>query len=119
MLKDAGEFWGVLQAIEQRCNSVIREAHAVRQILVDDSNRKGLSASRLLRGNLPSPDRVKGAVRLIEIEGVDVNACGGTHLLSTAELQVYTSIWWFQSQLNCFSKKGELHQIIQLMEIHP
>lgn len=78
----------MLQAIEQRCNAVIREAHAVRQILVDDSNREALSVSRLLRGNLPPADKVKGPVRLIKIEGVDINACGGTHLLSSAELQV-------------------------------
>ncbi|BDA42267.1 Alanyl-tRNA editing protein Aarsd1 [Coccomyxa sp. Obi] len=77
-----------MQAIEQRCNAVIREAHAVRQVLVNESNREALAASQLLRGNLPPADRVKGAVRLIEIEGVDINACGGTHLQSTAELQV-------------------------------
>ncbi len=29
-----------------------------------------------------------GPLRLVEIEGVDVNACGGTHLASTAELQL-------------------------------
>lgn len=27
-------------------------------------------------------------MRLVEIAGVDVNACGGTHLASTAELQL-------------------------------
>ncbi len=78
----------LVQAIEQRCNAVIREAHAVRQVLVDEGNREALAASPLLRGNLPPADRVKGAVRLIEIRGVDINACGGTHLQSTAELQV-------------------------------
>lgn len=78
----------VQQEIEQRCNEVIRGAHAVRQITVDSSNREALASSTLLRGNLPPADSVRGVVRLIEIEGVDINACGGTHLRSTAELQV-------------------------------
>ena len=78
-----------LQAIEERCNDIIREAHAVRHIKLDDSNRDALANSPLLRGVLPAPGhKLKGPVRLIEIEGVDINACGGTHLRSTAELQV-------------------------------
>lgn len=77
-----------MQEIEQRCNEIIRGAHAVRQVTVDGSNRDRLASSPLLRGNLPPADSVRGVVRLIEIEGVDINACGGTHLRSTAELQV-------------------------------
>ena len=30
----------------------------------------------------------QGALRLIDIEAVDINACGGTHVASLAELQV-------------------------------
>jgi Ser-tRNA(Ala) deacylase AlaX len=33
------------------------------------------------------PDGFAGRVRLVRIEGVDLNTCGGTHLRSTAELQ--------------------------------
>lgn len=33
------------------------------------------------------PDGHEGDVRLIEIEGIDLNTCGGTHLTSTAELE--------------------------------
>ena len=32
------------------------------------------------------PDGHTGDIRLIEIEGIDLNTCGGTHLRSTAEL---------------------------------
>jgi misacylated tRNA(Ala) deacylase len=32
------------------------------------------------------PPRGKGAIRLLEIEGVDLQPCGGTHLRSTAEV---------------------------------
>jgi Ser-tRNA(Ala) deacylase AlaX len=34
------------------------------------------------------PDGHEGAIRLVEIEGVDLNTCGGTHLRSTAEIEV-------------------------------
>ena len=33
-------------------------------------------------------DHLKGTVRVIEIEGVDMNPCGGTHLRCTSELQL-------------------------------
>jgi len=66
-----------LQAIEERCNEVIRSGAAVRQVVVSDSNRQAVASSKLLRGVLPPPDRVNGPVRMIEIEGVDINACGG------------------------------------------
>lgn len=66
-----------LQAIEERCNEVIRSGAAVRQVVVSDSNRQAVAASKLLRGVLPPPDCVNGPVRMIEIKGVDINACGG------------------------------------------
>ena len=31
---------------------------------------------------------MQGGLRVVEIEGVDINACGGTHLASLAEIQV-------------------------------
>ena len=49
----------------------------MRQVLVSDSNRQAVASSKLLRGVLPPPDKVNGPVRMIEIEGVDINACGG------------------------------------------
>jgi len=33
------------------------------------------------------PEGHVGSIRLVEIEGVDLNTCGGTHLASTAELE--------------------------------
>ena len=47
--------------------------------------------SPILRGALPPGDRIKGPTRVVEIDGVDINACGGTHLRSLAELQVCSS----------------------------
>ena len=31
---------------------------------------------------------LQGGLRVVEIESVDINACGGTHLASLAEIQV-------------------------------
>ena len=57
-----------------------------------------LRASGLMRGQLPPTDKVKGALRFLDIEDTDVNACGGTHLRCTSEIQVQLwgrprSIW--------------------------
>jgi misacylated tRNA(Ala) deacylase len=35
---------------------------------------------------LVRPPTTGGRVRLVEIEGVDLQACGGTHVRSTAEI---------------------------------
>ena len=40
----------------------------------------------LVRTMSVQPPRGKGSVRLIEIEGVDLQPCGGTHLRSTSEV---------------------------------
>ena len=37
---------------------------------------------------------VQGLPRLIEIEGVDLHACGGTHVSCTSELQVLKVLGW-------------------------
>ena len=40
----------------------------------------------LVRTMSVQPPRGKGKIRLLEIEGVDLQPCGGTHLRSTAEV---------------------------------
>ena len=40
----------------------------------------------LVRTMSVQPPRGKGSIRLLEIEGVDLQPCGGTHVLSTAEV---------------------------------
>ena len=77
MVNTLQNFGSCLQAIEERCNEVIRSGAAVRQVILSDSNRQAVASSKILRGVLPPPDRVNGPVRMIEIEGVDINACGG------------------------------------------
>jgi misacylated tRNA(Ala) deacylase len=42
--------------------------------------------TRLVRSMSVQPPRGTGAVRLLEIEGVDLQPCGGTHVANTAEI---------------------------------
>lgn len=79
--------------IENQCNAHIRAAHSIRQIVLDNSShgqteRKRLIEKGNLRGKLPPADVIQELLRLIEIEGVDINPCGGTHLSCTSQMQV-------------------------------
>ena len=63
---------------------LVREAHPVRQRWISEAD---LDASpSLVRSMSVQPPRGLGRVRLIEIEGVDLQPCGGTHVANTAEI---------------------------------
>jgi alanyl-tRNA synthetase len=70
-----------LDALEDAVAREIRAAHPVtyRSAEVTDFARLGVR-SRLL------PEGFTGRVRLVDIEGLDLNTCGGTHCRSTAEI---------------------------------
>lgn len=79
--------------IEAQCNAHIRAAHNIKQLVLDGSpegqaERQKVIEKGNLRGKLPPADVIEDLLRLIEIEGVDINPCGGTHLSCTSELQV-------------------------------
>ncbi len=72
-----------LRALEPEINDVIRQDLAVRYdyVPMDDAVRThGLVRNRSVA---PPPD-AEGLVRIVEIVGLDRQACGGTHLASTA-----------------------------------
>jgi misacylated tRNA(Ala) deacylase len=63
---------------------LVAGAHPVRHRWVDEAE---LDANPgLVRSMSVQPPRGLGRVRLLEIEGVDVQPCGGTHVASTAEV---------------------------------
>jgi misacylated tRNA(Ala) deacylase len=66
-----------------RVNAEIRAARAVRAEVVDLDEY----AARDVRSR-GLPDGFTGDVRLVGIEGLDLNTCGGTHVANTAALQV-------------------------------
>jgi alanyl-tRNA synthetase len=61
---------------EERCAEIVREARPVTVKYADAASDLGLRKASMRTGTL----------RIIEIEGIDRSACGGTHLRSTAEI---------------------------------
>lgn len=69
-------------------------AAAIARLVAEDHNlscrwisEEELDANpQLVRTMSVQPPRGKGAIRLLEIEGIDLQPCGGTHLRSTAEV---------------------------------
>ena len=71
-----------LAELEQACNAHVREALEVTAVMVAPEDLEGLDVRT--RG---LPEGHTGEVRLVCIEGVDTNTCGGTHVANLAELQ--------------------------------
>lgn len=72
----------VLVSAEATVAEAIRAARPVRWREVRPEDLDGLGVRT--RG---LPDGFDGPVRLVEIEGIDLNTCGGTHLTNTAQLE--------------------------------
>ena len=70
-----------LDHLEQAVADEIRANRRVtyKEAQVEDFDRLGVRSRRL-------PEGFAGTVRLVDIEGLDLNTCGGTHLRSTAEI---------------------------------
>ena len=73
-----------LAELEHAVAEAIRDARPVRARRVEMAEYEALPKVRS-RG-LPAGHQ--GSVRLVEIEGIDLATCGGTHLRSTAEIQL-------------------------------
>jgi misacylated tRNA(Ala) deacylase len=70
--------------IEAELNRLIAEDHAVRPSWITDEE---LTAHpELVRTMSVKPPMGLGRVRLLEIEGVDLQPCGGTHITHTGEI---------------------------------
>jgi alanyl-tRNA synthetase len=72
-----------LTGLEDAVAAEVRAARAVRARRVTFEEFPALPVRT--RG---LPENHTGDVRLVEIEGVDLNTCGGTHLSNTAEIEV-------------------------------
>ncbi len=71
-------------AIEAGLARLVAEAHPVSMRWITDAE---LDANPgLVRSMSVQPPRGTGRVRLLEIEGVDLQPCGGTHVSNTAEI---------------------------------
>jgi alanyl-tRNA synthetase len=71
-----------LERVEDAVNEIIAEDRAISTRLVPRGEAEMLLAAGTLQ---KLPDR-EGDIRLIEIDDIDLNACGGTHLQATGQI---------------------------------
>jgi misacylated tRNA(Ala) deacylase len=71
-------------ALETRVNEVLAADRALRAYTITEAEFR--ARGDLRRTRQAEPPVVDGGVRVVEIEGFDVQACGGTHVRRTAEV---------------------------------
>lgn len=73
-----------LRALEAPINDVIARGLVVSQVYVD-ANQVRQNAGLIRSMSVAPPPTPDGRLRLIDIDGIDRQACGGTHLSNTAQ----------------------------------
>ncbi len=72
------------EQLSAELNRLIEENHAVTPRWISEAELE--AQPELVRTMSVKPPMGQGAVRLLEIEGVDLQPCGGTHVASTGEI---------------------------------
>jgi misacylated tRNA(Ala) deacylase len=70
--------------IESLVNELVRSNTQTKPVWITDAELD--SRPELVRTMSVAPPRGEGRVRLLEIPGIDLQACGGTHVANTAEI---------------------------------
>jgi misacylated tRNA(Ala) deacylase len=70
--------------LEGELARLVAEGHDVRTLWISDEELD--AKPELVRTMSVKPPRGVGRVRLLEIDGVDLQACGGTHIANTREI---------------------------------
>ncbi len=70
--------------LERELARLVAEAHEVRTVWITDDELD--ARPELVRTMSVKPPRGVGRVRLLEIDGVDLQPCGGTHVANTREI---------------------------------
>lgn len=68
-----------VRAAEREANRVVMEDHTVSIKSATPERAREMGVRKI-------PDHVEGELRLIDMEGYDLNACGGTHVRSTGQI---------------------------------
>jgi len=74
----------VKDEIEARVNELTKAGHGISSYWITDAELD--ARPELVKTMSVAPPRGEGRVRLVEIPGVDLQACGGTHVKDTAEI---------------------------------
>ncbi|MBV8776623.1 MAG: alanyl-tRNA editing protein [Alphaproteobacteria bacterium] len=93
------------EAIAAALNKLIAEGHAVVPRWIDDAELA--ARPDLVRTMSVKPPTGTGRVRLLEIAGVDLQPCGGTHVRNTAEIG--------QVEIGKIENKGRQNRRINLV----
>ena len=72
------------EALTDQLNAWITEDHAVAERWIEAAELD--ARPELVKTMSVAPPRTGGRIRLVEIDGLDLQACGGTHVRSTAEI---------------------------------
>ena len=95
--------------VEAEVNRLVRENHRVRARWISEEE---LDANpELVRTMSVAPPRGAGRVRVLDIEGVDLQPCGGTHVASTAEIG--------EVRVKKMEKKGRRNRRINIVLADP
>jgi misacylated tRNA(Ala) deacylase len=70
--------------LERELARLVAEAHDVRTLWMTEEEMD--AKPELVRTMSAKPPRGVGRIRLLEIDGVDLQACGGTHVANTREI---------------------------------
>jgi misacylated tRNA(Ala) deacylase len=74
----------VKEEIEAQLNELTKASHPTSSYWITDAELD--ARPELVKTMSVAPPRGEGRVRLLEIPGVDLQACGGTHVKNTAEI---------------------------------
>jgi len=69
--------------IEEQANEFIKKAVIVEKKVMDRNSAEKIHGFRLYQGGVPPGN----CIRVLNIPGIDVEACGGTHLNNTCEVE--------------------------------
>jgi misacylated tRNA(Ala) deacylase len=72
------------EALTEQLNAWIEADHALRERWIEAAELD--ARPDLVKTMSVQPPRTGGRIRLVEIEGLDLQACGGTHVRSTREI---------------------------------
>jgi misacylated tRNA(Ala) deacylase len=101
---DSGEAVLDKADIERRLNELIARDAAVSQRWISDAELEANSS--LIKTMSVKPPMGTGRVRLVAIEGLDLQPCGGTHVARTGEIG--------QATVTAIEKKGKINRRVRI-----